>query len=68
MSNHVNSDRLAHSVEQGRRRIGVSRQTYYNLINAGKLRTFKVGDRRLTSEDALEECIRLLEAEEEARK
>lgn len=68
MSNHIYPNPLAYSVEQGRRRINVSRQMYYNLINWGKLRTFKAGNKRLATEDAIQECIQLLEAEEAARK
>ena len=40
---------------------GLSRQTVYNEINAGRLRTFKVGRRRLVSPAALADWVAALE-------
>lgn len=40
---------------------GLSRQTVYNEINAGRLKTFKVGRRRLVSPAALREWVGRLE-------
>jgi excisionase family DNA binding protein len=36
---------------------GISRSTIYNLINGGKLRTIKVGKRRLIPADAAEALL-----------
>ena len=40
-----------------------SRQTVYNEINAGRLRSYKVGRRRFVSEEACVEYVRAREAE-----
>lgn len=40
---------------------GLSRQTVYNEINAGRLKTFKVGRRRLVSPAALAAWVSALE-------
>jgi excisionase family DNA binding protein len=42
---------------------GLSRQSIYNEINDGRLRTFKVGRRRLVSPAALEDWVAALERE-----
>lgn len=42
---------------------GVTPPTIYKLISAGKLRTFKVGRRRFTTDEALEQCRKQLERE-----
>jgi len=43
--------------------IGVSLPTLYDLINAGKLRTYHIGRAHRVSEDAVRQCIALLEQE-----
>ena len=43
--------------------IGVSLPTLYELINAGKLRSYHIGRAHRVSEDAVRECIALLEQE-----
>ena len=43
----------------------ISPQTGYRLLAQGKLRTFKVGRKRLVSREAAEEFRRTLEAEAE---
>jgi len=40
---------------------GLSRQTIYNELNAGRLRSFKVGRRRLVSPAALDSWVKKLE-------
>jgi excisionase family DNA binding protein len=45
---------------------GFGRNKVYRLIAEGRLRTFKHGKRRFVSAQALDECIRALEAETEA--
>ena len=42
--------------------LSVSRQTAYNLIQSGKLRSFTIGRRRMVSRDALLSFIREREA------
>jgi len=42
---------------------GLSRQTVYREINSGRLRSFKVGKRRLVSPAALADWVRRLERE-----
>ena len=43
--------------------IGVSLPTLYELINAGKLRTYHVGRAHRVSGEAVRDCIALLEQE-----
>jgi excisionase family DNA binding protein len=44
-------------------RIGVSLPTLYKLIDSGKLRTYHVGRAHRASEEAVRDCIALLEQE-----
>ena len=44
-------------VEDAARLLNVGRSTAYDLIRAGKLRSIKIGRRRLIPRDALEEMI-----------
>jgi excisionase family DNA binding protein len=46
-----------HSVEDFIKTSGLSRATVYKEINEGRLRTFKVGRRRLISEQARRDWI-----------
>ncbi|MET0025671.1 MAG: helix-turn-helix domain-containing protein [Sedimenticola sp.] len=41
--------------------MGVCRQTVYNEINAGRLKSFKIGKRRLVSPRALDDWVGRLE-------
>jgi excisionase family DNA binding protein len=50
-------------VEEAADRLRVSRWTVYNLIPERKLRTIKIGARRLVPVSAIEDCIALLEEE-----
>jgi excisionase family DNA binding protein len=43
--------------EAARRLGGVGRSTLYDLIRSGRLRTVKIGRRRLVPVDALPDCI-----------
>ena len=55
---------IAHSIERATERLGwKSRQTTYNEINAGRLRSYTVGRRRFISEEACVEYVRAREAE-----
>jgi excisionase family DNA binding protein len=49
--------RLAHRVNAAAEIIGVKRSTIYNLINAGKLESVKVGGARLIPDAALRGLI-----------
>lgn len=39
---------------------GISTPTLYDLINSGKLKTYKIGRKRYTTEVYISECIRTL--------
>ncbi len=51
------------TVEQVAKRNQLCRQSIYNEINAGRLRSFKVGKSRRITEQAEQEWIREREAE-----
>jgi excisionase family DNA binding protein len=51
------------SVDYACEKIGISRPTLYDLINSGKLRTYRVGRARRVSDEAIRECVATLEAE-----
>jgi len=50
-------------VEQVAQQLSVGRSTVYDLIRSGRLRSFKVGRRRLVPRDAVEEMIAELAGE-----
>ena len=59
--------RKAWSIPEARQLLGgFSHQTAYNEINSGRLKSFKVGNRRFISDEALNAYIRDREAESEA--
>jgi excisionase family DNA binding protein len=51
------------SVAYGCARLGISVPIFYDLVKSGKLRTYKVGRARRVSDEAISDCIKLLEAE-----
>ncbi len=55
--------KLTYSINDTIEALGLSRQTVYNEINAGRLRTFRVGKRRMVSDDALQEWVKAREIE-----
>ncbi len=55
--------KLTYSINETIEALGLSRQTVYNEINAGRLRSFRVGKRRLVSNDALQEWVKAREIE-----
>ena len=55
--------RIAFSIPDAARLAGLGKSLLYEQIKQGKLRTFKVGNRRLVSRDALEQYIREREQE-----
>jgi excisionase family DNA binding protein len=46
-----------HSIKQATFELGIGRSALYELIAAGKLKTVKVGRRRLVPREAIEEFI-----------
>jgi excisionase family DNA binding protein len=52
-------ERRALSVVEAAETCGVSRATLYRLIANGKLRTLKIGARRLVRPEAIEELLNL---------
>jgi excisionase family DNA binding protein len=64
VSKNPSSSPKPHSIAYACEQIGVSKPTIYALMRAKKLRTYLVGDRgRRVSDEAISDCIRLLEAE-----
>jgi len=59
--------RISLSIDDAAEAIGTSRQTIYDLINAGELDSFKQGRRRLISTAAIQRFIEKKEAEERIR-
>lgn len=59
----VNTSRIAYNIEQAMEALDLSRQSIYDEINEGRLRTFRVGRRRLVSAEALTDYVRDREAE-----
>ena len=59
---------LAFSVPDACKVLPVSRQTIYDLINQGRLRSFTEGRRRFVSRSAIEEYIAAREAAELERR
>jgi excisionase family DNA binding protein len=55
-------DRLADPIADAAKRLGISRATAYLEINAGRLRTYTTGKRRMVSREAQHEYIRAREA------
>jgi excisionase family DNA binding protein len=63
-SRYIVFNRAALSVPDVMESTGLCREMVYREIRSGALRSFKVGNRRLISPDALMEWIRSLEAAE----
>jgi len=49
---------FSYSIIQLMEVLHVSRQTIYDEINSGRLKTFKIGRRRFVSDDALRKYIK----------
>ncbi len=54
---------VAYTMNESMAALRTSRATLYELIQAQKLRTYKIGRRRYCTHDALVECQHALEAE-----
>ncbi|MFG3687824.1 excisionase family DNA-binding protein [Micromonospora sp. NPDC047740] len=50
-------------VEEAARALGIGRSLTYDLIRSGRLRSFKVGSRRLIPAAAIDETINMLTEE-----
>ncbi|WP_112248083.1 helix-turn-helix domain-containing protein [Kribbella monticola] len=59
----ADAERLLITTEDAAARLGIHRSTLYDLIRTRKLKTVKIGARRLVRVSALEEAIQLLEEE-----
>lgn len=64
MSQTAQDLKLALSVKEARNALGVSHGFFYKILNSGKLKSFKIGDKRLVSVKELERYVSELEAEE----
>ena len=51
------------SIPRAACRIGISVPIVYRLIDAGKLRSYKIGRAHRVSDEAISDCIALLERE-----
>lgn len=49
--------RLGYSIREVEQALHLSHQTVYNEINAGRLKTYRVGRRRFISHDALHQYV-----------
>jgi excisionase family DNA binding protein len=56
-----NPDKFGYSISEVMTALGLSKQTVYNIINDGTLKSFKVGRRRLVSPQALQDMVAKLE-------
>lgn len=54
---------ISHTIPQVMAELNLSRATVYVEINAKRLRTYKVGRRRMVSRDALQDWIKAREKE-----
>jgi len=67
MTDGIQPTKLALSVKEARNALGVSHGFFYKILNSGKLKSFKIGDKRLVSVKELERYVSELEAEEAAK-
>lgn len=61
MTPNSEQPRVGLSIPDVMQQTGLCRQTIYNEINAGRLKSYRVGRRRLISSRALEEWVTKLE-------
>lgn len=55
-------DDLVITVDEAAKKLRISRWTLYTLIRSNRLKTIKIGRRRLVPVDALTECVDNLKA------
>ena len=56
-------ENITNSIQEAAKILGLSRQSVYNELNAGRLKSYKVGKRRFISSQALSQYVRDREAE-----
>lgn len=66
MQHDITIQRLAYNISDACEVLCTSRQTLYNLINEGRLRSFKEGKRRYVSRAAIDDYIAAQERQGEA--
>lgn len=59
--------KLAYTVEEGRRALGIGRTSFYSLIKAGELESFKLCGRTLVAADSLTSLIFRARDQQETR-
>ncbi len=57
MLDHIATQRLVFPIEEACKALATSRQRLYDLINDGRLRSFKEGKRRYVSRKAIEDYV-----------
>jgi len=57
-------EQITVSLKDTAKALGISRPTVYKLIHEGKLATFMIGSRRLTTPQAIRNCIQSCEQKE----
>jgi excisionase family DNA binding protein len=62
----VSEKTVSHSIPEACSALGISRQTLYDLINAGELRSYNVGRRRFVSHQAILDLIKRKETENQS--
>jgi excisionase family DNA binding protein len=60
-SSDAERDRLLYSIPEAAGRLGLGRSTMYRLVYENKLRTVRIGQRRLVSRSELERFVAELE-------
>jgi excisionase family DNA binding protein len=53
----ASEERLAYSPAEAARRLGVGRTFVYELLNSKKLKSARIGSRRLITPEAIRECL-----------
>jgi excisionase family DNA binding protein len=57
MERRANEDKLAYRIEEAAALLSLSRSLMYELINAGKIRTIKIGRARRITKRQLDEFL-----------
>lgn len=66
MQQDITIQRLAYNISDACEVLCTSRQTLYNLINEGRLRSFKEGKRRYISRQAMDDYIAVQEQRQDS--
>lgn len=59
----MSDDRLLLPIIEAARKVGLGRSKFYELVSEGRVKTVRVGRRRLVSAAALDEFVASLETE-----